>query len=79
MSGIKHLASAALAIAAIGITALSSGCSYSGDTSGYQAEQKRSKAEIMQAIDQVNADTKMPAGVKQTALAQLNKELADAH
>ena len=77
MIGIHKIASAVLA-AAIGFTLLSSGCSYSGDTSGFHPEQKRTKAEITQAIAEINANDKMPAGVKQTALAQLNKDLADA-
>jgi len=54
------------------------GCTYPGDTSGFKAEPKQSKAEIQQQIEQLQSNPKVPEGVKQTALKKLQKDLETA-
>ncbi len=61
----------------LAVTALA-GCTYPGDSSGFKAEKKPSKAEIQQQIEQLKANDKVPDGIKQTALKKLQKDLETA-
>lgn len=54
------------------------GCTYPGAASGVKPEAKRSKADIAKQIEQLQANDRVPAGIKATALQKLQKELADA-
>ena len=67
-----------LACVALATSALTAGCSYSGDTSGFKAEQKPSKAEIQQQMAQLRANPRVPMGVKAMALKKLAEQQKDA-
>jgi hypothetical protein len=54
------------------------GCTYPGDTSGFKAESKLSKAAINQKIADVQNNPKIPANVRAMALKQLNEQLKTA-
>ncbi|HLK56641.1 MAG TPA: hypothetical protein VKU00_08760 [Chthonomonadaceae bacterium] len=54
------------------------GCTYPGDTSGFKAETKPTKAEIQQQIEDLKANSKVPEGIKQTAMKKLEKDLETA-
>ncbi len=60
------------------IMALTAGCHAPGDTSGFKAEQKPTKAQINQQIAQVKANPKIPANVKSMALSKLENDLKTA-
>lgn len=54
------------------------GCTYPGDTSGFKAENKLTKAQINQKIADVQNNPKIPPNVRAMALKQLNKQLETA-
>lgn len=68
----------ALICVALATAVSAGGCTYPGDTSGFKAEQKPSKAQITQQIESVKANANMPAGVKSMALKKLQKDLETA-
>lgn len=57
---------------------LAGGCTYPGDTSGFKAENKPSKAEITQQIEQLKVNPNVPASVKAMGLKKLEKDLKTA-
>ena len=73
------VACGAVSAALMGVGLFAGGCSAPGDTSGFKAEKKPSKADLTAQIAQVKANPKMPAGIKEMALKKLEKQLAEAH
>jgi hypothetical protein len=75
MTKIKAVSFASIALTVLALTA---GCTYPGDTSGFKAENKPSKDEINKQIADVKANPKLPDSVKAMALKKLEKDLTDA-
>ncbi len=59
------------------VLALAGGCN-PGDTSGFKAEKKLSKAEIQKQIELLKSNPKVPEGIRQTALKRLEKDMETA-
>jgi hypothetical protein len=60
------------------MTTALTGCSLSGDTSGFKPEPKLSRDEINQQIATLQSNQKIPGGIKAMALKKLNDQLKDA-
>ncbi len=64
--------------AALAALTLTAGCTYPGNTSGFKAEQKPSRAEIDRQIEQIKANPNMPVNAKAAALKKLEQDRASA-
>ncbi len=62
----------------VALAALTAGCTYPGDTSGFKPEKTPSKDEINRQIAEIKANPNMPERVKAMALQKLQKDLANA-
>ncbi|HEV2473771.1 MAG TPA: hypothetical protein VGS41_13935 [Chthonomonadales bacterium] len=60
--------------AAAAAIASASGCTYPGNTSGFKAEQKLTRAQIDQRITEVQNNPRIPQGIKAMALKKLQKD-----
>jgi hypothetical protein len=61
----------------LAVLALAGGCN-PGDTSGFKPEQKLSKTQIRQRIEQLKSNPRVPEGIKATAMKKLEKDLQTA-
>lgn len=55
-----------------------SGCSYSGDTSGFKAEKQETKAELQKQIEEVKNNPKIPESMKSMAISSIQKKIDTA-